>query len=268
MTTYAYDDAGRLTSTTYPTGVVGTNGYNNADRLTSVTNANGGGTFSSFTYTLDAAGNRTQAVVTGGGAGTHSYTLDSLYRLTSVTYPDPTTDTYTYDALGNRLTKNAVSYTYDNADEMTAVGGVTYTYDANGNQTARGTDTFAWDHESRMTQSVVGGVTSSSVYYGNGVRRSHTVNGTTTTFGIDRIPSLPARGRRTITRSRCIRTRPQTCEHGEGGSVPDAYPTFAPPSACQRSSATVRGGSGLLMRTMKTGQGAVINTFKATLPRT
>lgn len=50
-------------------------------------------------------------MVTDGGVGTHSYALDSLYRLTSVTYPGPTTDTYTYDALGDRLTKNAVSYT-------------------------------------------------------------------------------------------------------------------------------------------------------------
>ena len=48
-------------------------------------------------------------VVVGTGAGTHSYTLDDLYRLTSVTYPGSVTDTYTYDALGNRLTKNAVS---------------------------------------------------------------------------------------------------------------------------------------------------------------
>lgn len=42
-----------------------------------------------------------------------------------------------------------------------------------------------------MTQSVVGGVTSSSVYFGDGVRKSHTVNGTTTTYKWDVLASLP-----------------------------------------------------------------------------
>ncbi len=190
VTTYAYDDAGRLTTMSYPNGVVATHAYDNADRLTGVTNAKAG-TFSSVAYTLDSVGNLTQAVVTGGGAGTHSYSLDSLYRVTSVTYPGPTTDTYTYDQLGNRLTKNATSYTYDNADQLTAAGGTSYAYDANGNQVTRGGDTFTWDHENRLTQSVVGGVTSSSVYYGNGVRRSHTVNGVTTSYVYDVGGSLP-----------------------------------------------------------------------------
>jgi RHS repeat-associated protein len=74
---------------------------------------------------------------------------------------------------------------------MTAAGGTSYSYDNNGNQTARGSDTFTWDHENRLTQSVVGGVTSSSVYYGDGVRRSHTVNGVTTTYVYDVGGGLP-----------------------------------------------------------------------------
>jgi YD repeat-containing protein len=37
--------------------------------------------------------------------GVHSYEYGPLYRLTEVTYPDQETDTYTYDAVGNRLTK-------------------------------------------------------------------------------------------------------------------------------------------------------------------
>lgn len=66
--------------------------YDTTDRLLAVTNAKGT-TFSSFAYTLDAVGNRTQVVK---NAGTESYGYDSLYRLTSVTYPDrPRTATAT-----------------------------------------------------------------------------------------------------------------------------------------------------------------------------
>ncbi|MBK8560142.1 RHS repeat domain-containing protein [Candidatus Amarobacter glycogenicus] len=38
-TTYSYDDAGRMTSTTLPsgTGIVSTNTYDNANRLTGIT---------------------------------------------------------------------------------------------------------------------------------------------------------------------------------------------------------------------------------------
>ncbi|HSP56341.1 MAG TPA: hypothetical protein VLS25_12225 [Dehalococcoidia bacterium] len=65
-----------------------------------------------------------------------------MYRLTEVTYPNSVTDTYTYDGVGNRLTKNTDDYTYDAADELTDVEGTTLSYDDNGNQTARGNDTF------------------------------------------------------------------------------------------------------------------------------
>ena len=99
-------------------------------------------------------------------AGLESYTYDDLYRLTGVTYPDATTQAYTYDGVGNRLTKvegSTTGYTYDDADRMTSAGGVTYTYDNNGNQTGRGTDTFGWDAEDRLVSATVGG---NAVSYG------------------------------------------------------------------------------------------------------
>ena len=118
-------------------------------------------------------------------SGTQSYQFDALYELKQATYPGPQTDTYTYDANGNRLTKNATSYAYDAADQMTTAGGVSYGYDNNGNQTTRGSDTFTYDHENRLTQSVIGGATSSSIYNGDGLRMSHTVGAQTTTYTWD-----------------------------------------------------------------------------------
>ncbi len=189
QTTYTYDNAGQLTKTQLPNSVWTDYSYDNADRLTSVANKKPGPiTISSFTYTLDATGNRTQMADL---SGTHQYQYDALYRLTQVTYPGPQTDTYTYDAVGNRLTKNATAYTYDNADEMLTAGGVAYGYDSNGNQASRGSDTFAYDHENRLTQSVIGGATSSSVYNGDGLRMSHTVSGQATNYTWDIAARLP-----------------------------------------------------------------------------
>jgi RHS repeat-associated protein len=68
---------------------------------------------------------------------------------------------------------------------------VTYGYDDNGNQTGRGADTFAYDHENRLTQAVIGGVTSSSTYNGDGLRMSHTVGAGTTNYTWDTSAELP-----------------------------------------------------------------------------
>jgi YD repeat-containing protein len=112
-------------------------------------------TISSFDYTLDAAGNRTAMEDLDG---THSYEYDPLYRLTEVTYPDPETDAYTYDSVGNRLTRDSDDYTYDAADQLTDLEGTSFDYDDNGNQTERGTDTFEYDHENRLTASEIDSV--------------------------------------------------------------------------------------------------------------
>jgi RHS repeat-associated protein len=111
--------------------------------------------------------------------------------LTSVTYPDPATDAYTYDAVGNRLTKNSATYTYDAASQMTAADGVTYSYDNNGNQTGRASDTFAWNHENRLTSATIGSGTSTYTYNGNGVRDTRTTGTGTTTYTWDWGAGLP-----------------------------------------------------------------------------
>jgi len=191
-TSYTYDNANRLTSTTLGNGLISDRTYDNADRLLTVLNRNGGTAISSYTYTLDAVGNRTQVVDT---SGTSTYTYDGLYRLTGVTYPNSDTQSYTYDAMGNRLTKvhngTTTSYTYDDLDEMTAAGGVTHTYDNNGSQTAAGSNSWSWDAANRLTSATIGGVSSSYTYNGAGVRTSRTVGGTTIGYTWDLTGSLP-----------------------------------------------------------------------------
>jgi len=150
---YAYDDANRMTTATLPasTGIVSSYSYDNAGGLTGISHVqNGSTTIASATYTLDSVGNRTQRV---DQAGTHSYSFDNLYRLTSVTYPGPSTTSYAFDAFGNRTSKTdaggTTGYSYDDADRLTTVTppspapSVSYTWDNNGDLTARGSDSFA-----------------------------------------------------------------------------------------------------------------------------
>jgi RHS repeat-associated protein len=200
-TAYAYDDAGRMTTATLPsgTGIVSTNSYDNADRLTGITHVkNGSTTVASVSYTLDDMGNRTQRV---DQAGTHSYSYDDLYRLTSVTYPGPAPTSYAFDAFGNRTSMTVgaatTSYAYDDADRLTAVtppspaSAINYTWDENGDLSARGSDSFSWDYEDRMVSATVSSVTTTFAYRGDGLRNSKTTGGNTTTFTWDVAAGLP-----------------------------------------------------------------------------
>jgi RHS repeat-associated protein len=209
QTTYEYGDAGALTKKTYPNGTCTTYGYDyGGDRLIAVTNRRMAApptcspsdtVISALSYIYDAVGNRTAM---GDLAGNQGYVYDTLHELKQAQYADPQTDSYTYDANGNRLAKNATNYAYDAADRMTCTwsgsstpscptGSLNYGYDNNGNQTSRGTDTFTYDHENRLTQTVIGGVTSSSIYDGDGQRMSHTVSGQTTNYAWDAGAKLP-----------------------------------------------------------------------------
>jgi RHS repeat-associated protein/uncharacterized repeat protein (TIGR01451 family) len=95
---YTYDAANRLTEASLPSSMGASYQYDDANRLTELTNYNSGGTISSFSYTLDDVGNRTQAVeVTvldhqqGGGmaelGGTHY--AQSVQPVVAVAPPDP-----------------------------------------------------------------------------------------------------------------------------------------------------------------------------------
>lgn len=99
-TTWDYDAAGNLTKWTPQDGYYLNYGYDNAHRLTSVTNALN----ESMPLTLDAAGDVTQALWQDASSTTkrqHTATFDAAGRkLTDVGGMSQTT-TYTYDSQGN-----------------------------------------------------------------------------------------------------------------------------------------------------------------------
>lgn len=67
-----------------------------------------------------------------------------------------TTESYSYDAVGNRLSSLGVSsYTTNSSNELTSTSNATYTYDSNGNTLTKvigsNTTSYAWDYENRLT---------------------------------------------------------------------------------------------------------------------
>src|SRR2546425_1191939 len=140
---------------TRPNGVNSNYTYDSLSRLVSVLHQAGVSTIDGAAYTVDAAGNRTSKTDRLAGV-TSNYAYDAIYELTNVTQGTNTTESYTYDPVGNRLSSLGVSpYSYNVSNQLTAKPGVTYTYDSNGNTLTKtdstGTTTYAWDFENRLT---------------------------------------------------------------------------------------------------------------------
>jgi len=69
---------------------------------------------------LDAAGNRTAKQDYLAGV-TSNYTYDKIYELLQVTQGANTTESYSFDPVGNRLSSLGVaSYSYNNSNELTS----------------------------------------------------------------------------------------------------------------------------------------------------
>ncbi|MEZ4617255.1 MAG: RHS repeat-associated core domain-containing protein [Caldilineaceae bacterium] len=190
--TFSYNADGNLLQVGRPNSINSTYGYDAAGQLTSIAHDGTGGTIQSYSYTLDPNGNRIAVAMPGG---TESYTLDSLNRLTGVSYPNGDSASYTYDANGNRLSEtfNSVTtnYTYDDAGQLLTDGNINFTYDANGNLTVAGSDTYTWDWSDRLVAATVAGNNVSYSYDAFDVRVGATVNGAASNYLWDRQAAYP-----------------------------------------------------------------------------
>jgi RHS repeat-associated protein len=138
-------------------------------------------------YTLDAAGNWTSKADQLAGI-TSNYTYDPIYELTQVAQGNTTTESYSYDPVGNRLSSLGLSpYNYNTSNELTSTPSTSYSYDSNGNLTSEtnssGTSTYAWDYENQMTSATLpnnGGIISFN--YDPFGRRIEKVSPTTTSI--------------------------------------------------------------------------------------
>ena len=181
---YAYDKLGLRTKLTYPDGSFITYGYDELSRLTEIkdsTNLKLAG------YTYDALSRRS-AVTLANGVST-SYQYDAVSRLLSLTPQSTTLNvlafSYTYDALGNRLTmatkaakgNKTVSqtYTYDALSQLTTVDYPTgYAF---------ADTTFSLDLVGNRTQMTVGASTTS--YTPNNLNQYTVAGGSTLTYDLN-----------------------------------------------------------------------------------
>ena len=193
--TYTYDAASRVIGIHYANTTRTSYLYDNADRLLRVANLTSTNTtLSSFSYALDAVGNRKRVVEVTGNRVTWTY--DNTYQLTNEQRSGSNSYniTYTYDPVGNRLALInggvRTTSTYDAANELIktqAIAGVTtITYDANGNtllsrDPSNNRTSYTWDFENRMTQAALPlAIVDTFIYNGDGQRvQKQDSNGTT-----------------------------------------------------------------------------------------
>jgi RHS repeat-associated protein len=140
---------------TRPNGLKSVYAYDNLSHLLSVLHQSGSTTPDGAAYGVDNAGNRTSRTPQPSSTTTN-FGYDNIYQVLSATQGGTTTESYTYDSVGNRLSSLGVSpYSNNSSNELTSIPGTTYTYDNNGNTQTKAvgtnTTTYAWDFENRMS---------------------------------------------------------------------------------------------------------------------
>ncbi|HEX6290957.1 MAG TPA: hypothetical protein VFZ66_17360, partial [Herpetosiphonaceae bacterium] len=144
-------------------------------------------------YEYDAVGNVTRIADTSGQAPhVYRYSYDHRDRLTSVSGPTSAdTDSYSYDALGNLLTKGGQRYHYGATGTGTGAGphqvrnkgGWSYSYDANGNLTGRNGRSYTWNSDNLPTRMVIPNIADETYTYdADGERLTRSAGGVTTVY--------------------------------------------------------------------------------------
>lgn len=225
---YAYDSFGRLSGLTYPSGRTLTYTYDALGRVSQISTTKdsqtqvvvqnvqyhpfGGakswtlgngqiysrsvdldGRIASYTIgaTTTAIGFDAASRITSIGANTYGY--DTLDRLNSAILPSSNYG-YSYDGVGNRLTKttgaNTDTYTYSPTSNriatLTPSGSATknFVFDANGSTTDDAQNTYAYDTRGRMVQatSTMGATTYQVNALGQRIRKTNSQGDTIFTY--------------------------------------------------------------------------------------
>ncbi|RYC66959.1 RHS repeat-associated core domain-containing protein [Spirosoma sordidisoli] len=199
LVSFQYDVANQQTGLRFRNGVTTAYRYDKMGNLTNmVTTPN---TIANYTYRYDEADKRISTERLHQPTRSEQYSYDNLFQVNSFatgqytngSLTPSTTQQFTYDALGNRLSvkENALTKTYavNNLNQYISinVNGVNAppSYDRAGNLLKDETNTYSYDYENRLTgiQSSSGTVTYK--YDALGRRVSRTVGGTETLYVYD-----------------------------------------------------------------------------------
>jgi len=181
-TQFGYDPNSQLSTQTYPNGASATQAYDNADRLTNISDTSpAAGQFLNLAYGRDPAGLLTsEGTKTFGydqnnrlqgqsAAPAVSYGYDPADNPTSATVAGGPPTAMDYDAAHQLTTMTTGASGVDGSPPTTA----TYAYDPNGNRTSDGITpgAYSYDQANRLT----GYLTSTTYAYdGDGLRTSKT----------------------------------------------------------------------------------------------
>jgi RHS repeat-associated protein len=137
--------------------------YDALSRLLQAVHQKGTKLVESAAYTYDNVGNRTAKTELLQPVGPNpiqlvsNYSYDALYQLTQTLLDGGLSESYSYDAVGNRLSSLGVApYTYNISNELLSTPNATFSYDANGNTLSKvdsaGATGYVWDYENRLVQ--------------------------------------------------------------------------------------------------------------------
>ena len=181
---FGYDALNRRTQLTRPNGINTNYSYDSVSRLLSVLHQAGSTTLDGASYGYDYAGNRTSKTKLP-----QITSYDPIYELTQVLQGATTTESYSYDPVGNRLSSLGMNpYSYNPSNQLTATSNGSYTYDNDGNTASKtdssGTTQYTWDFENRMTQVTLPGTGGTVTFqydpFGRRIQKSFTQNSTAT----------------------------------------------------------------------------------------
>jgi RHS repeat-associated protein len=125
--------------------------FDNAGRLTDLTHAKGANTLADYGWTYDV-GNRITRFTSPDGSST--YTYDDTNQLVGADHTYQADETYTYDDNGNRTN---TGYSTGANNRLLSDGAYNYEYDAEGNRTKRTAIAtgeyvvYEWDYHNRLT---------------------------------------------------------------------------------------------------------------------
>ncbi len=149
---YGYDNEDKVTSRTYPNGVVTTYDYDNMDRLKELKDVSNGSTLFDRNYSYNAANQIGQITDL---TQTKIFGYNNADRLTSVTNSNNQNESYLFHKVGNRTSSFlSSSYSYQPFNRLAATQTASYNFDANGNTTAKFEGSNFWrygfDYENQM----------------------------------------------------------------------------------------------------------------------